>query len=157
MAEVPKSKPITEDQFKNELDLTAKIIFNKTLPRDDLRITLQEKIKNMVALMPDNTGVEGVAVETAISENAVSITFEDISSDFENMPEFEPVKTATESKKESKSKQSLNQKLPINISSFMGSVEITLFSIISLTKPERGSILQYAKALKSLTIISLGL
>ena len=45
MAEVPKSKPITEDQFKNELDLTAKIIFNKTLPRDDLRITLQEKIK----------------------------------------------------------------------------------------------------------------
>jgi len=45
MAEVPKSKPLTEDQFKNELDLTAKIIFNKTLPKDDLRITLQEKIK----------------------------------------------------------------------------------------------------------------
>ena len=45
MAEVPKPKPLTEDQFKNELDLTAKIIFNKTLPKDDLRITLQEKIK----------------------------------------------------------------------------------------------------------------
>lgn len=78
---------------------------------DEIVEPLMEKIKNMVALMPDNTGVEGVAVETAISENAVSITFEDISSDFENMPEFEPVKTATESKKESKSKQSLNDTL----------------------------------------------
>jgi len=45
MAEVPKSKPLTEDQFKNELDITAKVIFNKTLPKDDLLMMLQKNIK----------------------------------------------------------------------------------------------------------------
>ena len=45
MAEVPKSKPLTEDQFKNKLDMTAKVIFNKTLPKDDLLMMLQKNIK----------------------------------------------------------------------------------------------------------------
>ncbi|MEM1001495.1 MAG: hypothetical protein AAGH46_02475 [Bacteroidota bacterium] len=72
---------------------------------------LMEKIKNMVALMPDNPEAEGVAVETSITENGVSITFEDITADFENMPEFEPVETAEESKNGSTTKQSLNDKL----------------------------------------------
>ena len=45
MAEVPKPKPLTEDQFKNKLDMTAKVIFNKTLPKDDLLMMLQKNIK----------------------------------------------------------------------------------------------------------------
>ena len=45
MAEVPKSKPLTENQFKNKLDMTAKVIFNKTLPKDDLLMMLQKNIK----------------------------------------------------------------------------------------------------------------
>jgi len=78
---------------------------------DEIVEPLMEKIKNMVALMPDNSESEGVSVETAISENAVSITFEDITADFENLPEFDPVESASEPKNGATSKQSLNDKL----------------------------------------------
>jgi intein/homing endonuclease len=71
---------------------------------------LMEKIKNMVALMPENPESEGVAVETAISDRAVSITFEDISADFENLPDFEPIETPEKATNGS-GKQSLNEKL----------------------------------------------
>lgn len=78
---------------------------------DEIVEPLMEKIKNMVALMPDNSEKEGVAVETAISENAVHITFEDISADFETMPEFEPVDPVTDHVNGPEVKQSLNDKL----------------------------------------------
>ncbi len=45
MSDIPPKKPYTEDQFKNELDITAKVIFNKTLPKDDLLMMLQKNIK----------------------------------------------------------------------------------------------------------------
>jgi len=41
----------------------------------------------------------------------VSITFEDITADFENLPEFDPVESASEPKNGATSKQSLNDKL----------------------------------------------
>jgi|TARA_A100001515_G_scaffold136532_1_gene128372 hypothetical protein len=45
VSDIPPKKPYTEDQFKNELDITAKVIFNKTLPKDDLLMMLQKNIK----------------------------------------------------------------------------------------------------------------
>ena len=45
MPDVPPKKPYTEDMFKNDLDLTSKIIFNKTLPKEDLLMMLQKNIK----------------------------------------------------------------------------------------------------------------
>lgn len=45
MPDVPPKKPYTEDMFKNDLDFTSKIIFNKTLPKEDLLIMLQKNIK----------------------------------------------------------------------------------------------------------------
>ena len=45
MSDIPLKKPYTEDQFKNDLDITAKVIFNKTLPKDDLLMMLQKNIK----------------------------------------------------------------------------------------------------------------
>lgn len=72
---------------------------------------LMEKIKNMVALMPDDPEAEGVAVETAVTEHAVSITFEDITSDFENLPEFDPIETTEEAKNGNSKSHSLNDKL----------------------------------------------
>lgn len=44
MPDVPPKKPYTEDQFKNDLDYTSKIIFNQTLPREDLNALLQKYI-----------------------------------------------------------------------------------------------------------------
>jgi len=41
---LPKNKPYTEDQFKNDLDYTSKIIFNRTLPREDLNALLKKYI-----------------------------------------------------------------------------------------------------------------
>lgn len=45
MAEVPKSKPITEDQFKDKLEITSKVIFNGTLPREATQTMIDNLIK----------------------------------------------------------------------------------------------------------------
>lgn len=78
---------------------------------EDIVEPLMDKIKNMVALMPDDMEDEGLAVETSVSENAVSITFEDITSDFKHMPEFEPVETAKAALAETGTKPSLNDQI----------------------------------------------
>ncbi|MDO1502095.1 hypothetical protein Q2T40_18320 [Winogradskyella maritima] len=72
---------------------------------------LMEKIKDMVAQMPEESQAVDHLVETAVSEEKPNeIQFEHLTQDFANIPEFEPIEDAIKRKKEKKAK-SLNDKL----------------------------------------------
>jgi len=107
-----------DSAFNNKVSDTVEVenkVYVNVDERENEEIVepLMEKIKNMVALMPDSSEADGVAVETAISDKAVSITFEDITSGFETIPDFEPVEnTGNEAdNKVTEGKQSLNDRL----------------------------------------------
>lgn len=72
---------------------------------DDIYEPVMEKIKNMVAHMPQESHEADDVVETIVSKKENPLThLEDITAGFEDMPEFEPVSEAN-------AKKSLNDKL----------------------------------------------
>ncbi|MHA7844054.1 MAG: hypothetical protein ACX93I_12090 [Winogradskyella sp.] len=78
---------------------------------DDIMEPVMEKIKDMVAQMPSESQQVDVMVEEAVAnEKPTTIEFENISSDFADIPEFEPIEEAQKRKAE-QAKKSLNDKL----------------------------------------------
>ncbi|MAB48648.1 MAG: hypothetical protein CMC05_08460 [Flavobacteriaceae bacterium] len=81
---------------------------------DNITEPLMEKIKDMVAQMPDESEQVDVMVEEAVTnEKPTTIEFETISSDFADIPEFEPIEEAQKREAE-QAKKSLNDKLKGN-------------------------------------------
>lgn len=81
---------------------------------DHITEPLMEKIKDMVAQMPDESEQVDVMVEEAVTnEKPTTIEFETISSDFADIPEFEPIEEAQKREAE-QAKKSLNNKLKGN-------------------------------------------
>ncbi|WP_243473468.1 hypothetical protein [Winogradskyella sp. MH6] len=81
---------------------------------DQITEPLMEKIKDMVAQMPDESEQVDVMVEEAVTnEKPTTIEFETISSDFADIPEFEPIEEAQKREAE-QAKKSLNDKLKGN-------------------------------------------
>ncbi|WP_430467164.1 hypothetical protein [Winogradskyella ouciana] len=78
---------------------------------DGIMEPVMEKIKDMVAQMPEETQQVDVIVEEAVAkENPNTVEFENISSDFADIPEFEPIEDAKKREAE-QGKKSLNDKL----------------------------------------------
>jgi len=78
---------------------------------DDIMEPVMEKIKDMVAQMPEETQQVDVMIEEAVAdEQPKTIAFENISSDFAKMPEFEPLEEAKK-REAAQVKKSLNDKL----------------------------------------------
>lgn len=80
---------------------------------DDIMEPVMEKIKDMVAQMPGETHQVDALIEKALpteEKKQASIDFDDITSGFGNMPEFEPVEEA-QKREAAKEKKSLNDKL----------------------------------------------
>lgn len=78
---------------------------------DDIMEPVMEKIKDMVAQMPEEAQQIDVLVEEAVSnEKPATIEFETISSDFAEIPEFEPIEEAQKREAET-GKKSLNDQL----------------------------------------------
>lgn len=93
------------------------VVGNKTyvnvdeVEEDDIMEPVMEKIKDMVAQMPGESQQVDVMVEEAVAnEEPTTIEFENISSDFADIPEFEPVEEARKREAE-QAKKSLNDKL----------------------------------------------
>ena len=81
---------------------------------DNITEPLMEKIKDMVAQMPDESEQVDVMIEEAVTnEKPTTIEFETISSDFADIPEFEPIEEAQKREAE-QAKKSLNDKLKGN-------------------------------------------
>ncbi|WP_282042066.1 hypothetical protein [Winogradskyella flava] len=78
---------------------------------DGIMEPVMEKIKDMVAQMPKESQQIDVMVEEAVSlEKPTTVEFENISSDFADIPEFEPIEEAQKREAE-QNKKSLNDKL----------------------------------------------
>lgn len=81
---------------------------------DSITEPLMEKIKDMVAQMPNESQQVDVMIEEAVTnEKPSTIEFETISSDFADIPEFEPIEEA-QKREEEQAKKSLNDKLKGN-------------------------------------------
>lgn len=78
---------------------------------DGIMEPVMEKIKDMVAQMPDETQqVDAILEKTLPKETPTTVEFENISSDFADIPEFEPLEEAQKREAEH-GKKSLNDKL----------------------------------------------
>ncbi|MBC2843961.1 hypothetical protein [Winogradskyella flava] len=78
---------------------------------DGIMEPVMEKIKDMVAQMPKESQQIDVMVEEAVSlEKPTTVEFENISSDFADIPEFEPIEEVQKREAE-QNKKSLNDKL----------------------------------------------
>ncbi len=78
---------------------------------DGIMEPVMEKIKDMVAQMPEESQQVDIMVEEAVTqETPTTIEFENISSDFAEIPEFEPIEEA-QKREAAQAKKSLNEKL----------------------------------------------
>ena len=78
---------------------------------DEIHEPVMEKIKDMVAQMPEETQQVDVMIEEAVAKEApTTVKFENISADFADIPEFEPIEEAKKREAE-EAKKSLNDKL----------------------------------------------
>jgi len=81
---------------------------------DGIMEPVMEKIKDMVAQMPDESQqVDAIVEEVVANEKPSAIEFETITSDFADIPEFEPIEEAKKREAE-QAKKSLNDKLKGN-------------------------------------------
>ena len=78
---------------------------------DDIMEPVMEKIKDMVAQMPEEAqAVDDFLKSTSNGEETKTITFETLTQDFADIPEFEPIEDAKKREVEN-TKKSLNDKL----------------------------------------------
>lgn len=100
------------NKVSDNIEVENKIYVNLDEVEDDaIMEPVMEKIKDMVAQMPSETQQVDLIFEKSLSKEAsASVEFETISSDFENMPEFEPLEDAQKREAQLK-KKSLNDKL----------------------------------------------
>lgn len=100
------------NKVSDNIEVGNKTYINVDEREDDgIMEPVMEKIKDMVAQMPEEAQQVDVMVEEAVSnEKSTTIEFETISSDFADIPEFEPIEEALKREAE-KGKKSLNDQL----------------------------------------------
>lgn len=100
------------NKVSDNIEIDNKTYINLDEVEDDGIVEpVMEKIKDMVAQMPSETYQVDAMLEKALpKETATTVEFETITSDFANMPDFEPVEDVKK-REEAKSKKSLNDKL----------------------------------------------
>ncbi|WP_296383497.1 hypothetical protein [Winogradskyella sp.] len=100
------------NKISDNIEVDNKTYVNLDEVEDDgIMEPVMEKIKDMVAQMPEETQQVDVIVEEVIAnETPKTIEFETISSDFADIPEFEPIEDAKKREVENE-KKSLNDKL----------------------------------------------
>ncbi|MCC1483378.1 hypothetical protein [Winogradskyella immobilis] len=102
--------------FNNKISDTVEVedqVYINVDEREDDGIMepLMEKIKDMVAQMPHETQAVDDLIETTVAvEQPKTVEFENISQDFAEIPEFEPIEEAQKREVEQE-KKSLNDKL----------------------------------------------
>ncbi|WP_323787541.1 hypothetical protein [Psychroserpens sp.] len=94
------------NKVSDNIEIEDKIYVNLDEKEDDhIYEPVMEKIKDMVAQMPQESQQVDDMIETVVAEKEKPVThLEDITAGFEDMPEFEPVSEAN-------AKKSLNDKL----------------------------------------------
>ena len=100
------------NKISDNIEVGNKTYINLDEREDDgIMEPVMEKIKDMVAQMPEEAQQVDVIVEEAVSqEKPTTVEFENISSDFADIPEFEPIEDAQKREAEQQ-KKSLNDKL----------------------------------------------
>jgi hypothetical protein len=100
------------NKISDNIEVGNKTYVNLDEREDDgIMEPVMEKIKDMVAQMPQETQQIDVIVEEAIAKEMPStVEFETLTSDFANIPEFEPIEDAKKREVE-QGKKSLNDQL----------------------------------------------
>ncbi|NRB84566.1 MAG: hypothetical protein HRU49_12480 [Winogradskyella sp.] len=100
------------NKISDNIEVGNKTYINVDEREDDgIMEPVMEKIKDMVAQMPEEAQQVDVLFEEAVAnEKPTTIEFETISSDFADLPEFEPIEEAQKREAE-KGKKSLNDQL----------------------------------------------
>ncbi|RNC88088.1 MAG: hypothetical protein ED556_02555 [Winogradskyella sp.] len=100
------------NKISDNIEVENKVYVNLDEREDDGIIEpVMNKIKDMVAFMPEETEAEETKeVKAASNGQAKTIEFETITQDFKDLPEFEPIEEAQKREAEQKVK-SLNDKL----------------------------------------------
>ena len=100
------------NKISDNIEIGNKTYVNLDEVEDDgIMEPVMEKIKDMVAQMPEETQqVDAMLEKTLPKVSPAKVEFEDISSDFGKMPEFEPIEEAKKREAENE-KKSLNDKL----------------------------------------------
>jgi hypothetical protein len=98
------------NKVSDNIEVEDKTYINLDEVEDDgIMEPVMEKIKDMVAQMPEETQqVDAILEKTLPNEAPKTVEFETISSDFAEIPEFEPIEDAQKREAE---KKSLNDKL----------------------------------------------
>lgn len=98
------------NKVSDNIEVENKTYVNLDEVEDDgIMEPVMEKIKDMVAQMPEETQqVDAILEKTLPNDTPKTVEFENISSDFAEIPEFEPIE---EAKKREAEKKSLNDKL----------------------------------------------
>jgi hypothetical protein len=98
------------NKVSDNIEVENKTYINLDEVEDDgIMEPVMEKIKDMVAQMPEETQqVDAILEKTLPNETPKTVEFETISSDFAEIPEFEPIE---EAQKREAEKKSLNDKL----------------------------------------------
>ncbi len=99
------------NKISDTIEVEDKIYINLDEVEDDnIMEPVMEKIKDMVAQMPEETQAVDEMLEKTISKQEYHKNdLENITADFAEMPEFEPIEEARE--REAQQKKSLNDKL----------------------------------------------
>ena len=100
------------NKVSDNIEIGNKTYVNLDEREDDgIMEPVMEKIKDMVAQMPEESQQVDVMIEEAVTEESpTTIEFENISSDFAEIPEFEPIEDAKK-REAAQAKKSLNDKL----------------------------------------------
>lgn len=100
------------NKVSDNIEVENKTYINLDEVEDDgIMEPVMEKIKDMVAQMPEETHqVDAILEKTLPNEAPKTVEFETITSDFATMPEFEPIEDAKKREEENE-KKSLNDKL----------------------------------------------
>ncbi len=100
------------NKISDNIEIGNKTYINLDEIEDDgIMEPVMEKIKDMVAQMPQETQqVDAIIEEVVAKEMPTTIEFETITSDFAETPEFEPIEDAQKREAEN-AKKSLNDKL----------------------------------------------
>lgn len=100
------------NKISDTIEVEDKIYINlDEVEEDDIMEPVMEKIKDMVAQMPQETVVVDEIFENKIPKKArLKSDFEEITADYAEIPEFEPIEEA-EKREQEKTKLTLNDKL----------------------------------------------
>ena len=103
------------NKVSDNIEVGNKVYVNlDEIEDDDIMEPVMEKIKDMVAQMPEETQqVDLILEKTLPSEKSPRVDFEHVSPEYGHMPEFEP-KEEAERRAVEENKKSLNDKLKSN-------------------------------------------